>query len=176
MTQSTSLSARDLTSFLRRLRAVREFTSEPVTDEVLKDVLEVGRWTATAANRQPVEVVVVRDQSVKEKFAQWGARPAGPAAVVLLLVANSEGSAFDAGRMAERLALAAAAHGLGSVIATLKEQGPAQAKELLGIPSDKHAVFIVALGHIDTAAREARPANPSGGRKPLSEYAHTDRY
>lgn len=176
MTQSTSHPAQTLTSFLRRMRAVREFTSEPIADDVLQDILEVGRWSATGGNRQQVELVVIRDPAVKQKFAEWGARPAGPAACVFLLVGSSEGTAFDEGRMAERLALAAAAHGLGSVIATLKEQGPANAKALLGIPSEKHAVYVVPIGHIDREARKNLPANPNGGRKPMSEYAHQERY
>ena len=50
----------------------------------------------------------------------------------------SETSAFDEGRVAERLALAARACGLGSCIATLKEQGPDEAL-LFGI-GGKHEV------------------------------------
>src|SRR6202011_3683164 len=105
---------------MRRLRAVREFTAEAVSDAALEEILDVGRWSASGGNRQPTEVVVVRDAGVRQKFADWGAKPAGPAAVALLIVTANEGSAFDEGRVAERLALAAKASGLGSVIATLK--------------------------------------------------------
>ena len=69
---------------------------------------------------QPHEIVVIRDHDVQNKFAEWGAKPAGPAAAVLLIVTAGEQSAFDEGRVAERLALAARACGLGSCIATLK--------------------------------------------------------
>src|SRR5205823_11005259 len=96
----------DVLKFLRGLRAVREYTAETVDDHALNEILEVGRWTSTGGNRQPTEVVVVRDGSVLQKFANWGARPAGSAAVSLLLVSASEQSGFDEGRMAERLALA----------------------------------------------------------------------
>src|SRR5918912_1344686 len=67
----------DLLQFLRGLRAVREYTPEPVAQEAIEQILEVGRWTSTGANRQPSEVVVVRDADVRQKFANWGARPAG---------------------------------------------------------------------------------------------------
>src|SRR5438552_15745704 len=95
----------DLLSFLRRLRAVREYTPEEVPQSTLEDILEVGRWTATGGNRQPHEVIVVRDPNVKQKFAEWGARPAAPAAAAMLIVTASDASAFDEGRVAERLAL-----------------------------------------------------------------------
>ena len=52
----------DRTAFLRRLRAIKEYTPEPVSEQVIQDILEVGRWAGSGGNRQPSEVVVVRDQ------------------------------------------------------------------------------------------------------------------
>jgi len=161
--------------FLRQLRAVKEYTSEPVSDQALADILEVGRWSASGSNRQPWDVVVVRDPAVKQKFGEWGARPAATAAVVLLLVTPGPSSAFDEGRLAERLCLAAAAHGLGSTVATLKNEGPESAKQLLGIPADRRVITLVAIGHTDVAARRARPKNAQP-RKPLAEFVHRDRF
>ena len=54
--------ADDLLSFMCRLGAVRaEYTGEDVSQATLEDILEVGRWSATGGNRQPHEVIVVRD-------------------------------------------------------------------------------------------------------------------
>jgi nitroreductase len=165
----------DFLKFLRGLRAVREYTPEAVSREALDDILEVGRWSASGGNRQPHEVVVVRDAGVKDKFAEWGAKPAGPAAVALLIVTASDASAFDEGRVAERLALAARACGLGSCIATLKNEGPDAAKQLLGIPSERRARTLVTIGHTDRQARQALP-RATQARKPMTEFAHWDRY
>src|ERR1700687_2007530 len=112
MTQSTQTKD-DLLNFMRRLRAVREYTPEEVSHAALEEILDVGRWSATGGNRQPHEVVVVRAPAVRQKFAEWGAKPAGPAAVALLIVTASDASTFDEGRVAERLALAAEAWGAG---------------------------------------------------------------
>jgi nitroreductase len=166
----------DSLKFLRGLRAVREFTSEPVDDGTLKEILEVGRWTSTGGNRQGTEVVVVRDRGVLQKFAEWGAKPGGASAVSLLLVTSSDMGVLDEGRMAERLALAARACGLGSVIATLKNEGPAETKKLLGIPEDKRATVIVAIGHTDKEARKALPKQGAAARKPMEQFAHWDRF
>jgi nitroreductase len=171
MTQSKD----DLLSFMRRLRAVREYTPEEVSHAALEEILDVGRWSATGGNRQPHEVVVVRDPAVRQKFAEWGAKPAGPAAVALLIVTASDASAFDEGRVAERLALAAKACGLGSCIATLKNEGPDAAKELLWIPAERRARTLVTIGHTDVEARRALPKAPQA-RKPMAEFAHWDRY
>jgi nitroreductase len=166
-------------AFLSRLRAVKDYTAEPVDQQAIEAILEVGRWTGTGANRQPIEVVVVRDPAVKTKCGEWGAQPAATAAVVLLLVVADDGSALDEGRMAERLCLGAAACGLGSTVATLKNEGPDAIKQLLGIPAQHRARTLVAVGHTDGEARRARLAGPQRsptGRKPLSEFAHWDRY
>jgi nitroreductase len=166
-----SASAQDLVSFLRGLRAAKEYTSEPVDEQSLTSVLEVGRWSASGSNRQPVEVVVIRDRGLQQKMVEWGARPAGTAAAVLLLVVKDDGSALDEGRMAERLCLGAAAVGLGSTVATLKNEGPDEIKKQLGIPAEHRARTLVSIGHVDTNAAN-QPARTPGGRKPLAEYAH----
>jgi nitroreductase len=168
--------ANDTLEFLRRLRAIREYTPEPVSDDDINAILEVARWTATGGNRQPIDVVVVRDTEVRQKFGEWGARPAATAPVVFLLVSGGDANALDEGRMAERIALAARGLGLGSVLATLKNDGPDLTKQLLGIPEDKRARTVVPVGHIDREARKALPKNPQGGRRPMEEFAHWDRF
>jgi nitroreductase len=169
-------SPEDTLRLLRRLRQVREYTSQPIPDDVLHDILEVGRWTGTGGNRQPTEVIVIRDREVTKMFAEWGARPAAAGTIDLLLVSNSNDNALDEGRMAERLMLAAAAHGLGAGLATLKNQGPDEAKKLLGIPADKRVIAVVSLGYTDIEARKALPKSAGPLRKPLAQYAHPDRW
>jgi nitroreductase len=174
-----SVATQDLTSFLCRLRAVKDYTAEPVSQEAIEAILEVGRWTATGGNRQSTEVIVIRDPAVKTQLGAWGAAPAATAAVVMLLVVKDDGSALDEGRMAERLCLGAAAVGLGSTVATIKNEGPDEVKPLLGIPAEHRARTLVAIGHTDADARHARLAGPQRsptGRKPLSEFAHWDRF
>ena len=166
----------EVLKFLRSLRAVREYTPEPVSDADLQAILEVGRWTATGGNRQQHEVVVVRDPEVRAKFAEWGAKPAGAGQVALLIVSAGDANAFDEGRIAERLALAAKAVGLGSCIATLKNEGPDQAKALLGIPAEARARTLVSVGHADVEARKALPKAGPSARKPLAEFARIDHY
>ena len=166
----------EMLKLMRNLRAVREYTSEPVDESTINDILEVARWTGTGSNKQPADVVVIRDPEIKQKMGEWGARPAANAAVVFLLATLDEAGSMDEGRYAERLLLAAKACGLGGCLATLKNEGPEEIKKLLHIPADRRARALVTVGHIDRAARKALPKNPRGGRKPLSEFAHWDRY
>ncbi len=53
---------RDRIAFLRGLRAVRRFRPNPVPQDAVDDLLEVDRWTGSARNLQPWELVVIRDR------------------------------------------------------------------------------------------------------------------
>jgi nitroreductase len=169
-------SPEDLTEFLQQLRQVREYTSEPVAEDVIRSILEVGRWSGTSANTQPTEVVVVRDAEAKRKLGDWGTKPAATCAAAFVIVSRNEEAGLDEGRLGERLMLAAWAHGLGAAFATLKNDGPDATKALLGIPADRYARVVVSIGHIDQDARRALPPRPGAGRKPLAEFAHWERY
>ena len=178
MTTDTS---NEKVKFLRSLRAVREYTPEPVAEDVVKDIVEVGRWAGSSSNSQPTEVVVVRDRAALELMGSNGAAPAAKCAVALLVLTagNSErreSEAFDNGRLVERLLLAAKAHGLGANIATLKNDGPEIVRKALGIPAEKKVWTVVTIGHIDREARKARPANPNAGRKDPGSFAHWEKY
>ena len=171
----------DKIRFLRGLRAVRDYTSQPIPEDVLSDILEVGRWSGSASNVQGTEVVVVRDPQIRQRMSELGARPAAGAAVVLVVVTPGDAErhdleVFDNGRLIERLLLAAKAHGLGSNIATLKENGPEAIKEVLGIPPERRIWTVVTLGYTDVAAHKARPKSPTAGRKPAAGFVHWDRY
>lgn len=171
----------DLITYLRSLRAVREYTPDPVPDDALRDILEVGRWSGSASNRQPAELVVVRDQEIMQKLAEGGVRAAAAAPLALLIVTPGDSErkdleVFDEGRMVERLLLAAKAHGLGSNVSTLKGDGPDVIKQALGIPSDRRIWTVVTIGHIDQAARKSRTQSPTAGRKSADEFVHWDRY
>jgi len=170
----------DQLRFLRGLRAVREYTSEAIPDDVLSDILEVGRWSGSASNRQVTEVVVVTDREVLRRMSELGVRPAAGAAATLVVVVpddeRRELHVFDNGRLVERLLLAAKALGVGGNIATLKEDGPKIIGELLGVPGDKRVWTVVTLGYVDREARRARPRNPNAGRKSMGEFARWEKY
>jgi nitroreductase len=171
----------DLISFLRGLRAVREYTPEPVADHAVHDLLEVARWSGSSSNTQPVELVVVRDPGMKQKLAENGVKPAAGAALAFVVVTPgepvaSQREAFDDGRLVERMLLAAHAHGLGANIGSLKGDGPTIIKQALGIPAERRVWSVVTVGHTDDAARRARTPGSAAGRKPLAEFVHWDRY
>lgn len=51
-----------LLDFIKFRRSVRQFTKEPVSDDLLLNMIEAGRYTATGSNRQDVSYIIVREQ------------------------------------------------------------------------------------------------------------------
>jgi nitroreductase len=176
-----SQDAATLTEFLRSLRAVREYTSEPVSDDDVGAIVEVGRWSGSASNNQTTELVIVTDPAVKQKLTEGGVRAAAGSAVSLVIVTPGDAQrhdleVFDEGRLVERLLLAASARGLGANVGTLKGDGPRLIRDALRIPTNRRVWTVVTIGHTDEAAFGARTRNPRAGRKPVSEFAHRERY
>ena len=135
-------SAESLTQFLRSLRAVRQYQQRSVPTPVVDDILEVARWSGSASNKQPAEIVVVTDRGTLGKLAGLGGYVfhVGGAALAMIIVMPGEweeGETFDEGRIAERIMLAALAHGVGSSIGWLDGAGRAEAKRLLGVPDKR---------------------------------------
>jgi nitroreductase len=158
---------------LRRTRQVRQFTDEPVADVDLQAILEVARWTGSSINRQPWTFVVVRRRGDLERLAELAphARHVAGAAVAIAIVmggANAEWDAYDEGRAAERILIAANALGLGAAIGWAIEGYRSGVAQYLGLTSPAFVRTIVSLGHPTEAARSPKAA-PGMARRPLQE-------
>lgn len=53
---------------MRARRAVRRFEDRPVPDELVREILEAGRWAPSPANLQPARFIWVKHRAVKEEL------------------------------------------------------------------------------------------------------------
>lgn len=60
----------DLYDVMRSTPAVREFTDDPLPDEVLHRILDHARFAPSGGNRQGTRVVVVRDAATRARLAE----------------------------------------------------------------------------------------------------------
>ena len=60
----------ELYKIMRTTFSAREYTDEPVTDEVLYKILDNARFAPSGGNRQGWRVIIVRNKNTKEQIAQ----------------------------------------------------------------------------------------------------------
>jgi nitroreductase len=62
----------ELYDVMRSTSAVREFTDDPLPDDVLGRILDNARFAPTGGNRQGVHVIVLRDKDTRSALADLG--------------------------------------------------------------------------------------------------------
>jgi nitroreductase len=168
---------------LRRTRQIREFTAEPLDSAALDAIADVARWSGSASNAQPWRFIVVTDEAVLRRLATIGlpqtrSLQTASAAIAIVLPADDGheiGHAYDEGRAAERMLIAAGMLDLGGGIAWIVSSVRAAVGEVLGLPADRFVRTIVALGHPSEGARRPKAA-PGKARRPREETVFSERW
>lgn len=164
---------------IRTKRAVRKFQAKPLLDDVIHAILNAGRRSQSSKNEQGWQFIAIRDKSILKALSETGTYAghlAGAALGVAILTPDPEGKfqdLFDAGQAAAYMQLAAWELGVGSCIASIYE--PEKARGILGFPSAWHLRIALSFGYpLDEEKLSAPPKK--GGRKPLEELVHWDRW
>jgi nitroreductase len=165
---------------LRAVRSVRDFSPDPIPDELLRQVLEVARWTGSGMNRQPWTFVVVRDRATLAAIADASPNAGhvrGAAAAIVLVMDGEmpELATFDEARAAERILVAATALGLASAIGWIMPAGRPVVAGLLGVPEGRRVRTLVSLGYASEAGARPKSA-PGTARKPLEDVVRYERF
>jgi nitroreductase len=159
--------------------SVRTYRPDPVEDVKLQAVLEAARLAPTAANRQPIQLVVMRTAGREEELGTIYRRPWFVQAPLIIAVCAISSQAWvresdrfnarliDAAIVADHLILAAANLGLGTCwIAAFNVEA---ARTVLRLPAEVEPVIFTPLGY---------PADLPGLkiRKPLADLVRYDHW
>jgi len=165
---------------IRHVSQIRQYTNEPVPDNVVAQLLDLARWTGSSRNTQPWQFVVVRDKAKLKALASmrpninWAAD--APVGIAIVLDEAGVSNAYDEGRLTERVLTGATLLGYGGGVAWFGEdEHQTKAKATLGIPADKTARQMIMIGK-PRSKDDPRPYGPKRGRKPLSDIAHYERW
>jgi len=162
-------------------RDVRRYTETAIDRAALIQILEAGRSSGSARNRQPWQFVVVTDPSLLARLARCGrfATHLARARAGIVLTVDTPRALFDAGRCAQNLMLAAWSLGIASCPVTLQDD--AEVRRVLGLPPDPVLANAIALGYPDPRGRGrlerlALAVVTRRGRKPLETLVHWNRH
>lgn len=170
--QDLRLNPNEVVDVIRFRRSVRHFKSAPISEEVLKLILEAGRLTHTAKNRQDVSFIVLNQE--KDRFESMAVhlfrriKPLAnlfspiarnnpisdrfffanaPLAIVILAEDKTNGILA-----AQNMEFAAEACGLGVLFSgyfTAAVNHSLKIKRELGVPRGKKAAMTLVLGYPD---------------------------
>jgi nitroreductase len=164
----------DVFEAIKKKRAVRQFEDRPLPEQAVLAILDAGRRAQSSKNTQPWTFVAVRDRATLAALSRCGdyAQHLAGAALGVALV-SSEEWAFDQGQAAAYMQLAATALGVGSCIASMWQSD--RAKEILGVPAERHLDVVISFGYpASEAARAER--RPGRGRQPLEDVVRWERW
>ena len=141
-------------------RTIREFKDTPVKRELLERFVNAGRLAPQAANRQPLEFIIIDDEKVCAAmfpliklagYLEWSPDIlAMPRAYIAVLVNKKLQKPvwipYDVALASENISLAAWEEGVGSCLVGAFNKG--KVAELLGVPEDDFDLpLLVALGY-----------------------------
>ncbi len=158
---------------IRNRRTVREFRPDPIPEEVLRKILQAGRWAPSSSNSQPWHFVVVQDPATLKRLgeiATQGTFVANAPVVIAIVMENAPRPQLDAGRAIQQMELVAWSEGLGTCFVGVRQEEQQRAvKSLLGIPVELELITVMPYGYRVTGTQ--RVGTP---RKAISEMVHRE--
>ena len=165
-------------SLVLKRRSVRKYTSEPVSDSDIEDVLRAAMSAPSAGNQQPWHFIVVRDRALLDQVPDINpySKLLENAPVAILVCGDMRLEKFegfwvqDCSAATENMLIEIAAKGLGGVwlgFYPVKERVEG-IKKLFGLPKEVFPLSMIALGH---------PAEkPEAADRFKKERIHYDRW
>jgi nitroreductase len=158
----------DLIQTIFARRSIRQYTSEPVSEEQIQTLLEAAMAAPSASNRKPWQFIVVTDRGTLDALAE--AHPHGKMLFDAPLCISVCGDLTemerywvqDCSAATENLLLAAVALGLGAVWLGVypRDERVAAVRQILALPDQITPLNLISIGH---PAEEKRPRTQFDG-------------
>jgi nitroreductase len=158
---------------VRTLLAVRRYQDRAIPDELVRRIVEAGRLTASANNRQPWHFVVVRDRDRLRELGRLVQTGPYIADAQLAIAVGCEKAwppgVSDASRAIHSMMLTAWDDGVGSNWTGFG--GLDGVAKFLGIPDELDVLAVLPFGYPAQAVGRGKKQ-----RKPLGEVASREQY
>ena len=153
-------------------RDQRQYADREIPEDVVERIVQAGRITGSAQNRQPWRFVVLESPEVRRQVARTVYAPGnveGAKVAIAIVVRGNPG--FDSGRCAQNMMLAAWNEGVTSCPNGMPDAGATSAA--LGLGDDERVINVLSFGYpADGRTGADRPPDAwlaRAKRKPLDE-------
>jgi nitroreductase len=138
--------------YLKGRRSIRAYQGTPIKESELNMILEAGRWTPSASNRQPWEFIVIKNKEILLKLAKclsYG-KFMKEVPVAIGIVAKIKTSPkwylIDTSLVSMNMMLMAWSLGIGTCwIGAMNRE---KAKEILDLGVNDHLLTLLPFGYI----------------------------
>jgi len=157
---------------VRTVLAVRSYQDRPIPAEVVRQIVEAGRLTASAMNSQPWHFIVVESRDILAQLgalARTGPYIAQAPLAIVVAIESTRLAVSDASRAIQSMLLTAWAAGIGSNWVGFG--GLSEVGALLGIPAGLDVLAILPFGYPADAIGQGKKQ-----RKPIGEVASRERF
>ena len=138
-------------------RSIRKYTAQPVSEEVIKELLEAAMAAPSAGNEQPWHFVVMDDRGILDEIPKFHpySRMLEEAPMAILVCGDLELQKYegywvqDCSAATENLLIAAQAKGLGAVWLGVYpiEERVVGFRKLLGVPDHVIPFALISIGY-----------------------------
>lgn len=169
----------DFISIAKQRCSVRRYNDKKVEAEKLEKILEAAHVAPTAANLQPVHLIVVQSEEGLTKIGKAANVYGAPLAIIVCADHNKawvrpfdkkQTSDIDASILTDHMMLQATELGLGSVWVCYFK--PDVLSKEFGLPSNLEPVNILAIGYSDEDAADTDRFNSA--RIPMNQLVSYD--
>ncbi|MDI3548864.1 MAG: hypothetical protein PWR10_2516 [Halanaerobiales bacterium] len=163
----------DILTALKTRRSVRTFKDQPVEEDKIKELIDAARLAPSGRNFQPVEYVVVTEQSKREELARlatYGKFIKDAPVCIAVFSKICDHDVEDGSAATENILLAA--HGLGLAscwVAGYNKDYAEDVRKLLQVPEDYCLISLLPVGYSDS---KPRPKN----KRKLEEVLHWEEF
>ena len=139
-------------AFLKDRRSIRSYLDKVIPDKEVEMILEAGRWTPSASNKQPWEFLVIRNKEILREISKkafYGRHiKRAPLAIAIVgkIKVNPNYYIQDTSLASMNMMLMAWSLGIGTCwTGALKRDA---VKELLGLVENDYLLTILPMGYI----------------------------
>lgn len=163
----------DMTRVIKARRSIRKFQAKPVSEDVVRDILDCARLAPTARNVQPWMFGAVTRADLRRQISELA--PYGkfikdaPVCFAVFCKADAKYLLEDGCAATMNILLACSAHGIASCwVAGHKKPYVEDVRKLLNVPETYALISLTAAGYSDE--------EPDIKKKPLEDVMFFDRY
>ena len=160
---------------IKSRRTVRDYKPDPIPQELVRRILQAGRWAPSSSNTQKWHFIAVQDRDTLAalgEIATHGPFIGQAPLAIAVVMDDAPRPQLDAGRALQQMELMAWSEGVGMCFVGVREADQQQAiKELLNIPESMELITLLPFGYSSDA-----PKGPGTPRKAMNEIIHWERF